>query len=643
MNPKYPDETARTFAFGRFVIDIDQRILNFDGKLVHLAPRSFELLTYFLQRKNQVIDKEELMSQVWSGLIVEDANLSVHVSSLRKILAADDSGSVSIQTFPKKGYRFVVEEDPRELDPGVDIPSGDVILEPASEERLPATEVRPAEIVPADRRLRLLSVVAVFLCAATFAGSYVYRRSVTQAVPAPDVTSLAVLPFRNERGEPELEYLADGMTESVLRRLSSLPGLLVKARATVFAYKGRDVEPQTVGREISAQAILIGRISKQGDALAVNYELVEVDSSSVIVSGAFRSDSGDFIQAENEIVQNVSAALRPELAVTKGGDAASTTQNRDALALYLKGRDYWNRRTVDDLRAAIGFFQRAIETDPDFALAYSGLADAYSQLASYGGISPADARPQAKSAALKAISLNSRLAEAHASLGQCLLDSGTEFAAAEREIKQAIELNPSYASAHQWYAELLTSQGRFDEARIAIRRAIVLDPLSRIMRNIDGRISLFAGRYDEAILIFKKNIDLDPSWGGDHDLLFHAYEGKGMYKESVAAYLAAHELDHRDSESELAELRTGFNKGGWQEFVRVRIRQLKERSSTKFVRPSEFAEFHARRHDNAEAIARLKQMVERSPSAAAWIEYLPVFKEIRSEPRYRELSSRFVH
>ncbi|MEP7211629.1 MAG: winged helix-turn-helix domain-containing protein [Acidobacteriota bacterium] len=650
MNSKQPDEIVNRYAFGRFTVDVGQGILAFDGQLLHLAPKTFELLVYFLKRKNEVVDKNEIMEEVWRGLFVEEANLSVHVSHLRKILAADIGESASIETFPKKGYRFVIKArenigetahlhvEPPNAKPDI-VPEQVPLRIPAELQEKASGNAKQFYFL--GERSVIVGLVVFLAVIIVFAG-FRYHRSSASETPQP-ISSVAVLPFVNDSEDPEMDYLSDGLTESVLRRLSLLPALTVKARATAFMYKGKVIDPQTIGREISVQAILLGRISKKGDTLALRYELVECATGNIIVTGEFRSDSGDVEKAENEIVQKVAGAIRPESAVANTGSPKRATQNREALVLYLKGRDYWNRRTVDDFRTSIGYFQRAIEADPDFALAYSGLADAYSLIATYGGMSPDDAQPRAKSAALKALSLDPELAEAHASLGQCLLDRGSQLSDAEFELKRAIELNPNYASAYQWYAETLSTEGRFDEARIEIRKASDLDPLSRIMRNIDGRISLFSGNYDEAISIFKKNIDLDPTWGGDYDLLFHAYEGKEMYKEAVTAYLEALKLDHRASESELTELSSGFGKDGWRGFVRTRLRQLDERSRKEFVRPMQFAEFYARMNKNDAAFLNLNQAIAKHPSAAAWIEYLPVYKELRSDPRYTELYSRFVH
>ena len=308
------------------------------------------------------------------------------------------------------------------------------------------------------------------------------------------------------------------------------------------------------------------------------------------------------------------------------------TINPSASREYLKGRFFWERRTKDDFKIAIEHFQTAIAIDPDFALAYSGLSDCYIQLPQCG-LNPAATIPQAKVAILKALELDPDLAEAHASLGQITKD----FNEAEKEFKRAIELNPNYATAYQWYAELLYAVGRFDEARTYIREAIALDPMSRIMKNLDGRISLFERQYDEAIEIFKRNVDLDPTWEGDYEWLFHAYSAKGMYREAVGAYLTACTLEKQMTPEEAAALDNSFNKGGWNDFLKTRIEQFEERSRHGYVQPFTMAEFYARAGEKEEAFALLDKVVKTRDNGTTYIRYLPSLDNLRSDPRFDEL------
>ena len=251
--------------------------------------------------------------------------------------------------------------------------------------------------------------------------------------------------------------------------------------------------------------------------------------------------------------------------------------------MYLQGRYYWNRRTVDDFKTAIPYFQKAIEIDPNFALAYSGLADSYGLMGVYGG---PPAFPQAKAAALKALALDDNLAEAHGSFGQYLIDHEYNLAAAEREFKRAIELNPNYASAYQWYAELLYHSGRFEESQKQAQRAVELDPLSRIINSVFARVFLYARRFDEAIAIFKKNIELNPDWYGDYEYLFHAYAAKAMYAEAINAYVKFMTLAKVAPSSEIKATQESFAKSGWQGFLQHYAKYLEGASGKKIDLPS---------------------------------------------------------
>lgn len=624
-----PENNQKQYQFGDFRLDAGQHLLLHREEVVKLTQKSFELLLYFVQHDNRVIGKETLMKTVWQETFVEDANLTVHISHLRKVFREYSVDAARIETFPKAGYRLVANVVELNAPPSSAGQPGIEALSVAGSGfnnaiRL-AIRTRPVAAV-----LTLIILFSMIPLMANF--SLLARSNASRGI-----SSIAVLPFVNESNDPELEYLADGLTESSIRGLSGVYGLSVKSRSTVFNFKNKSKDPVTFGKEIAAQVVLIGRVYVTGNTLSVNYELVNTDTGNVIVSDGYERDKTELLWMQSTMLSRVIQALRPSLSDSGEQRSKLKVKNPETYDLYLRGRFYLNRRTNQDVKTAIGFFQRTIEIDPDFALAYSGLADSYSLLVAFGGMSPLDAMPQAKAAALRAVQLDDGLAEAHASLSN-VLPSGEET---DRELQRAIELNPSYASAHQWYAESLGQQGRFDEARVEIRRAIELDPLSRIMKNIDGRISLWSGHYDEAIAIFKKNIDLDPTWGGDHDLLFHAYAAKGMYPEAVDAYLAAWSLLKALSPAEAQNLREAFRKSGWEGFLRYRLKSLEEQSKTEYVRPMMLAEFYSRLKQYDKAFDCLNRALENQPGIIGWLKYMPSFDNIRIDPRYTDLKIRY--
>jgi TolB-like protein/Tfp pilus assembly protein PilF len=408
-----------------------------------------------------------------------------------------------------------------------------------------ATTVLPAQAAPSTTgkltkpgyqrkfliALGLLTIVAVVI------GGYVYvsKRNSTA------IGSIAVMPFVNESGNADNEYLSDGMTESLISSLSQIPKLNVKARSSVFRYKGKETNAQTIGKELNVQAILNGRVAQRGDQLILSLELVDAKTENVIWSERYNRKQIELVSLQTEIARDVSQKLKTKLS---GADEQKLTkdytQNTEAYQLYLKGRFYWNRRTVPDLQKSIDYFNRAIAIDPNYALAYAGLSNAYSNLAQ-NPETPPESLTKARDAALNAVSLDDNLAEAHAALAYVIEDA-YDFAGAEREFKRAIELNPNYATAHQWYGTLLSLLGRHEESFAELRRALDLDPFSLIINKNYGDSLYYARRYDEGMAQLKKTIELNPNFPFAHQDLSSAYQKTGKYAESVEEFARYQEL-----------------------------------------------------------------------------------------------------
>lgn len=483
----------------------------------------------------------------------------------------------------------------------------------------------------------VLVALTVLLLAAGGIGYWlISNRATTQ------IESIAVIPFVNESGNADVEYLSDGMTETLINSLSKLPNLSVKARSSVFHYKGKEISPQTVGNELSVQAILNGRVIQRGDNLTLSLELVDARTGNQIWGEQYNRKLTDIVTLQTEIARDVAQKLRTKLS---GADeqrlAKNYTANPEAYKLYLQGRYFWNRRTAEDFRIAIPYFQKAIELDPNFALAYSGLSDSYILLGQYpGGGPPKDVMPLTKAAALKALSLDENMAEAHASLGQYLIEYEYDWAGAEREFKRAIELNPNYASAYQWHAELLMWEGRFHEAETQARRAVELDPLSRIINSELARVLLFARRYDEAITIFKKNIERSPNWFGDYNYLWYAYAAKGMYAEAVDVYVKFMTFAKLAPPSEVEATQESFARSGWQGFLRHRVRYLEESSRREYVDQTDLAELYAYLGEKDKAFTSLEKAYEMRVSGLKELKHKSSFDNLRDDPRFQDLLRR---
>jgi serine/threonine protein kinase len=474
-----------------------------------------------------------------------------------------------------------------------------------------------------------LTLIVLLLATLVFGYWFFTRRSISTA----QIESIAVLPFQNESVNPDVDYLSDGMTESLINSLSQLPKLNVKARSSVFRYKGKEVEPQQVGSELNVQAILNGRVVQRGDDLTLYLSLVDGRNGNQIWGEQYNRKLTNLVTLQNEIARDVANKLRTRLS---GADeqklAKNYTENVEAYQLYLKGRFYWNKRTPEALKRAVDYFNQAIALDPSYALAYAGLADAYVMKIDYRVLPSREAIPPAREAALKALSLDDGLAEAHASLGLILHWGDYDFAGAEREFKRAIELNPNYTSAHQWYGSLLTSLGRTEDALVEHRRALEIEPLSLVMNYTYAASLFYARRYDEAIAQAKKTLELDMNSLGAHFLLGSAFVSKGDYAQAVDAFAKSRELSGDHASAEV--IRENFAKGGWQMFLRG---VLKDEAS---VDSYTLAQVHVLLGNKDEAFAQLNKSYGIREPALTRLKVDPRFDPLRDDPRFADLLRR---
>jgi TolB-like protein/Flp pilus assembly protein TadD len=348
------------------------------------------------------------------------------------------------------------------------------------------------------------------------------------------ITSIAVLPFVNASNNPDAEYLSDGISESLINSLSQVPNLRVVPRSTVFRYKGRDIDPQTVGRELGVRAVLTGRLVQRGDTLSIQTELVDVTEQSTLWGEQYNRKLADLLAVQEEISREISSKLRIKLSGEERKQLTKRyTENTEAYQLYLKGRYYWNKRTAEDLKKGVDYFRQAIDMDPNYALAYAGLADSYNVLPIWTPLETKESYPKAKSAAVKALEIDDTLGEAHISLAYALYRYDWDWSGAEREFKRGIELRPNYATAHQWYSFYLSAMGRLEEAIVEMKRAQELEPLSLFINSDLGGAFYNARHYDQAIAQLRKTIEIDPNFGYAHYNLGLVYQQKGMFDMAV--------------------------------------------------------------------------------------------------------------
>jgi TolB-like protein/Tfp pilus assembly protein PilF len=511
--------------------------------------------------------------------------------------------------------------------------------EAATRAQIHATEPVSSEVVPPAKNVPAWLVAAGIALVLGLGGYFGYRSFYASGQ---QINSIAVMPFVNESGNTDVDYLSDGMTETLIGSLSQLPNLSVKGRSTVFRYKGRETDAKTIGRELGVQAVLNGRVTQRGDRLTLSLELLDAQTENVIWADKYDRQQTDLVALQNEIAREVSSKLKTRLSGTDEKKLAKTyTEDSEAYQLYLKGRFYWNKRTIDGFRKAIGYFQQAIERDPNYALAYSGLADAYALLNPYGANPPSETMPQAKAAALKALEIDDSLAEAHASLGQILEYYDWDFQGAQRELNRAIELDPNYAPAYQWRGEFLMDLDHPDEAIAEVRRALELDPLSLIINRTLGDMFLFARRYDEAKEQYRKTIEIDPNWYSAHQLLGTVYEAKGMYGEAVAEYSKAQELGlGGGTKQDSAESLDAYAKRGWKGYLEYALTRRKERSTQSYVSPYAMAALYARLDEKDEAFAWLEKAYQERHYRLLHLRVDPQLDNLRSDPRFDAMVKR---
>lgn len=481
------------------------------------------------------------------------------------------------------------------------------------------------------------TVLAVLLVAGGFLG-YNYLYSSKQ------IASIAVMPFENLSGDSEYEYLADGMTENLIRSLSTIPDLSIKARSSVFSFKGKDVSPRAIGSELNVDTVLVGQFTRDGEDLRVTLEMVDPSSQDLLWSAEYSRRIGDLILLQREIARDVSERLRPALSTEDRSRVAQNySTNSEAQQLYLKGRFHWNKRTVRDLEKAMRYFRQAVEKDAGYALAFTGMADTYALMPLYGNFRPTEFIPKAKQAALKALELDGELAEAHASLGYITTTYDYDWDRAEEHYRAALSSRPNYATAHQWYAEHLAFRGRTDDALAAISAAAELDPFSLVINRMKGNILGFAGRQDEAIDQLNRTVELYPENPVVRFNLGEAYAAKGRYPEAIEQYLTGLRLDGRKN-YEIRRYENAYKLKGWQGFWMEYLatlltlqKDVAEADEPVYFDNESLAYAYAATKNKDKAIEYLYKAHEARDPHLVTIKTSGVYEILSNEPRYAEL------
>jgi serine/threonine-protein kinase len=482
-----------------------------------------------------------------------------------------------------------------------------------------------------------IAVLSILLIAAIGLGYWFYgNRSASNY--AKEINSIAVLPFQNVSGDPHVEYLSDGIAESLINGLTQLQQLKVIARSTAFRFKGKDFDLQTIGRELNVRAVLTGRVRQMGDRLNIQVDLADASTGAQLWGAEYERKLSDVVNVEQEIAREVIEKLRLKLSGEQRQQLTKRdTANPEAYQLYLRGRFYWNKRTAENLKKAIEQFKAAADKDPNYALPYVGLADSYALLEQYTGTPPSETLPQAKAYAELALQIDDSLAEAHTSLGFVNYNLW-QWAEAEKEFERAIELNRNYPTARHWYYVYLRDMGRFDEALVEIKRAQELDPLSLVINVSLTRAYLLKGDVNSCIEQTKKLIELYPNYAPNHGYLGLAYIKQGRHTEALAEMQKAVELERSSTSLSLLGYANAIS-GKYLEANAI-IMELEGRYAKREVLGQDLAAVYAALGKNDQAFAWLEKDFQVRSGELSSITCLPTFDSLRNDPRYADLLRR---
>lgn len=493
---------------------------------------------------------------------------------------------------------------------------------------------------PTESRVSKSVLAAVAALALTILAAFIFYTKSGSGDAAAAVSSVVVLPFVNASVDANAEYVSDGITEHLINDLSQFPQLQVIARSTSFRYKSKEVDPQAVGRELGVRAVLMGRVLQLNDVLNIQTELVDVEKGTQIWGAQYNHRVSDIFSLQEKISREISKSLKLRLT---GADERRLgkryTENPEAYQLYLKGRYFWNKRTGADIRKGIDYFEQAIAKDPNYALAYAGLANSYLVLPGYTDISSLSVDQKAKEAATTALSLDDSLAEAHAALANAAWRFEWDLSGAEREYKRAIDLNPNYPTAHQWYALFLSDLGRHDEAIEEMKRALKNDPLSLSINNGMGRIFAEARQYDAAIGQLRKTLEIDQSFRRPHRYLGEVYVQKGMLDAAIAEFQLS--VEASDNYMGLAGLAHAYAVSNRKSEAQTVIEDLQAKQQNHNESLSyQLAMIYAGQGEHERALEELQKAYE---SRSPWLIHLnvePRFDKLRSNPKFVDLLTR---
>lgn len=613
------------YSFEGFRADRAKRLV-FDerGEPLHLMPKAVEILFYLIENAGKVVEKDELMSNIWPDTIVEENNLTQNISALRRALGEKHRENRFIATVPGRGYKFVAQV--HQIDSNQNERSTSI--------RENVDEPPPICETAANRRPWLIGLSALILIAIVATSFVVYRDRLDAA--AEPIDSIAVLPFKPITAENRDEALEVGMADTLISKLSGGDRLRVRPLAAVRRYASPEQDPIEAGRQLGVEAVLDGGVQIAGGRVRVSAKLIRVSDGRQMWSGRFDEHLTDIFDVQDSISEKVSDALRIPLSVSS---KKTYTENVEAYQLYMKGTLHSRRLILPEVQKGIAYFEQAIAGDPGYALAYVELAIAYRAMVLTNESPPNIMMPKAKAAAQKAVELDPMLAEAWTALA--FVDFWFDFdsATAERNQLKALSLNPNNPQSHFTYAHLLSNLGRHEEALEEIKRAREADPLSLVTNALEGQILTFAGREDEALKVLQSTIDMDPNFWLGHLFISRVHMQSGRFDDAIAAAAKARARSGGNSEA-AAVMAYAYARSGRPAEARKILAELEDRAKTRYVPAYSFANIYLGLGDRSKALDLLEKAFEQRESLLVFLKVERKWDELRGEPRFAALIRR---
>lgn len=622
------------YSFDGFLLDRGKMVLRRDDEIIHLKPKAVETLAALVRRRGEVATKDEMILEVWPDSFVEENSLSRNIHEIRKSLS-EHVDKEFIETIPRRGYRFTSEvtvldpEDDAPIDGAAGMP-GDLPENSLSGERPPQKMVR-------------WHFVAIVLLGALLVSSFSLWWNFSGAgelssVPLNrrNIKSVAILPLASLDKAQESQILSLGLSNELIGKIAGFNRFVVRPLSAVRKYAGTDEDVIEIGKKLEVDAILVGTLQKSGEVLRINVRLWDVRDGAQIWSKSFEEVETDLFDLQEDVAVQVAENLVSDLSDSEKSTLRKRpTIDPDAYRLYIRGRYLWDKRSNNGLQESVKTYKQALDLDPSFALAYAGLADSYVVFNDYGLAPPEESFPKARSAAQKALEIDPDLVEPRTTLAYVLATYDWKYSEAEAEYRKAIELNPNYATAHQWYGEMLTAQGRFEEAEARLLKAKELDPLAPIIRSELGVVKYYAGRYDDSIADFKKLKAEFPEFATSYIFLARCYEQKGLYKEAVDEELGYWKLKEMNP-ARISRLRETYSLDGYKFYLELLASGLEIDAKVQYVPEYRLTHTYARLRNREKLMSWLQKGVVNRSANINKVFIDPSFTFVKNDPGFQQ-------